>query len=319
MMNSTTIEADKRLTEQLDKIKARYTKEGQSVACHLERLLYEKNLDYDDYLHLDTLLSLQKPRTYFPDEFIFIVYHQIVELYFQLMLWELRQLTDEAAGIPAPPVFIDKVKRLNRYFEVIISSWVIMMDGLNKNEFLKFRYALFPASGFQSLQYRLIEIFATDAINLVSAKWRPQFSKETALDKLYQKSYWKRGAMDTATDTKSITLTDFEKKHDAYLLQNLRERQDHNLYKVYLKHCLEAEEQPEIAAALRDFDRLANIQWPDAHLKVVMKYLGHNGPVTTKSTGGTNWRKYLNPRFQRIVFFPGLWSARDLENWGHPH
>lgn len=317
-MNSSILEQDKTLLEQLDKVKLKYAREGQNVACHLERLLYENNLDYDNYLYLDTLLTLQKPKTYFEDEFIFIVYHQIVELYFQLMIWELRQMTQDDSVLP-PAVFADKINRLNRYFEIINSSFTVMGDGMDKEAFLKFRYALFPASGFQSLQFRLIETYATNAINLVSGKWRSKFCKDSRLEELYEKSYWKRGAMETDTKTKSITLTDFEKKHDAQLVENLRLKEHTNLYQRYLRYYQNSDEAATIADALRQFDQLANVKWPEAHLKVVMKYLGHNGVPKAKSTGGTNWRKYLNPRFQRISYFPQLWSAIELENWGRTH
>ncbi len=313
-MNSTIIESEKMLLDKLKKIQQRYAREGQSVDCHLERLLYENNLDYDNYLYLDTLLTLQKPKTHFADEFIFIAYHQIVELYFQLMLWELKQMTNPDAILPIAE-FTDKVKRLSRYLNIINSSFIVMSDGMDKEAFLRFRYALFPASGFQSLQFRMIETYATDAINLVSLKWRSKLSEENNLSELYEKAYWKRGAIDVSTNTKSVTLTDFEKKHNEELLQNLRLQRKNNLNQMYLRHYQYEEDRAPLVLALRELDQLANIHWPNTHLKAVMKFLGHNGHAK-KSTGGTNWRKYLTPRFQRIFYFPQLWSEQELEDWG---
>ncbi|MEL6635520.1 MAG: tryptophan 2,3-dioxygenase family protein [Bacteroidota bacterium] len=317
-MDSFTLAKDKGLLQQLEQLRQRYSAEGQSLNCHLERLRMEVNLDYDNYLCLDTLLTLQKPKTLYADEFIFIVYHQIVELYFQLMLWELKQLT-QLHPRPEPAVFVEKIERISRYFEIINASFVVMGEGMDKEEFLQFRYALFPASGFQSAQFRLIEAHATDAYNLLGYKWRQQLSRDLPLETLYEKSYWKRGAIDVATNSKSVTLTDFEKKHDGTLLATLRTMRYTNLNQIYLNHYLPLDSDQQIARALRRFDQLANIHWPDAHLKVAMKYLGHNGPKAAKSTGGTNWRKYLNPRFQRISYFPRLWSPEELENWGHHH
>jgi tryptophan 2,3-dioxygenase len=52
-----------------------------------------------------------------------------------------------------------------------------------------------------------------------------------------------------------------------------------------------------------------------AHLKSAARYL-HKAPEDIKATGGTNWQKYLPPRFQRIMFFPTLWSETEKSDWG---
>ena len=62
--------------------------------------------------------------------------------------------------------FIARVKRINNYFEALSKSFGIMVDGMEKEQFLKFRMSLLPASGFQSAQYRMIEICTTDINNL---------------------------------------------------------------------------------------------------------------------------------------------------------
>src|SRR3954466_15702582 len=83
---------DKDLLEQLKKLQAKYDFMGQDITSYLDGLLYSDYLTYWDYIHLDTLLSLQNPKTKFPDEKVFIVYHQITELYFKLILWEIEQI-----------------------------------------------------------------------------------------------------------------------------------------------------------------------------------------------------------------------------------
>ncbi|MEO1625408.1 MAG: tryptophan 2,3-dioxygenase family protein, partial [Bacteroidota bacterium] len=170
-MNRQLLPTEQVTKQQLERLRQKYARENQNLFCHLERLIHETTINYSDYLNIDTLLTLQKPRTAFPDELIFISYHQIVELFFRLIRWELEQLTDERTDLP-PDVFADKVQRINRYFRCVIDSFDIMANGLDKKQFVQFRYALFPASGFQSLQYRMIELWATDAPNLVSRKWR---------------------------------------------------------------------------------------------------------------------------------------------------
>ncbi|MEL6557844.1 MAG: tryptophan 2,3-dioxygenase, partial [Bacteroidota bacterium] len=79
-------EINDELLQQLKKLNEKYDAMGQDLSSYLDGLLYSDYLTYWDYIHLDTLLSLQTPRTSFPDEKIFIVYHQITELYFQLIL-----------------------------------------------------------------------------------------------------------------------------------------------------------------------------------------------------------------------------------------
>src|SRR6187455_1741130 len=152
---------------QLKKLQNKYDVMGQDLSSYLDGLLYSDYLTYWDYIHLDTLLSLQNPKTSFPDEKVFILYHQITELYFKLVLLEIEQIStrqhiDEN-------FFIQRLDRIIRYFKNLENSFEIMVDGMEKDQFLKFRMALLPASGFQSAQYRFIEIGSTDLINLVTA------------------------------------------------------------------------------------------------------------------------------------------------------
>ena len=62
-------------------------------------LLLSNYLTYWDYTHVETLLTLQNPKTDFPDEVIFIIYHQITELYFKLSLHELEQIGHNGKNI----------------------------------------------------------------------------------------------------------------------------------------------------------------------------------------------------------------------------
>ena len=93
---------------------------GQDLSSYLDGLLYQRYLTYWDYIHLDTLLSLQVPRTHFPDEEIFIMYHQITELYFKLILHEQRQIVDDKSQ--DLEIFTEKVTRINNYYKALISS-----------------------------------------------------------------------------------------------------------------------------------------------------------------------------------------------------
>src|ERR1700741_1209106 len=120
---------DPNLLEQLKKLQAKYNVMGQDLSSYLDGLLYADYLTYWDYIHLDTLLSLQSPKTSFPDEQIFIMYHQITELYFRLCMVEFKQLEKR---VPMDvKFFITHLGRINRYFDALISSFDIMVDGLD--------------------------------------------------------------------------------------------------------------------------------------------------------------------------------------------
>ena len=76
---------DKKVEDLVHKLEEKYKSMGQDLASYLEGRLYENYVPYWDYVHLDTLLTLQKPKTDIPDEQIFIMYHQVTELYFKMI------------------------------------------------------------------------------------------------------------------------------------------------------------------------------------------------------------------------------------------
>ena len=308
-MQSTEI--DEKLLQLLDKLKDKYEADGQDLSIHLEGLYSKDYLKYWEYIHLDTLLSLQNPVTSFPDEFIFIAYHQISELYFRMVLHELSQLR-ENSSVDAE-YFKIRLKRINWYFGQLIQSFDLISVGLDQQQFLKFRAALYPASGFQSVQYRMVEIASTDLINLVDKKTRDFFEDYSAVEELFKNIYWKQGAIDLNTGKKSLTLQQFEEKYEQLLLKLAHEFQNKNLYAIYKRLPFDIQKNPEIVAMLKSFDTNVNINWPLAHYKYAVKYL-HKESVN--STGGTNWQKYLPPRFQKRIFFPDIWSEQEINEWG---
>ena len=145
------MDKDAKIASQINKLEEKFKNSGQDLSSYLDGLLYERYLTYWDYIRLDTLLSLQVPRTHFPDEEIFIMYHQITELYFKLILHEEKQIVEDKSQDVA--FFIEKVRRINSYFKALISSFSIMIKGMEREQFLRYRMALLPASGFQSVQY----------------------------------------------------------------------------------------------------------------------------------------------------------------------
>jgi len=301
---------DPALIEQLKKLQQKYAVMGQDLSSYLDGLLYADYLTYWDYIHLDTLLSLQNPKTQFPDEKVFIVYHQITELYFNLILWEIEQMA--AKENIEEKFFLERLTRIVRYFEMLENSFGVMVDGMEKEQFLKFRMSLLPASGFQSAQYRLIEICSTDVINLVHVDFREAMMEYSDIEQQVEHLYWRSGATELASGKKTLTLQQFEDKYKKSFKETGMKYRDRNLRKIYLQHFPNSQ---AVKDGLRQFDELANVLWPLAHMRSAGRYLQRD-PENIKATGGTNWQKYLPPRFQKIMFFPELWSEQEKEEWG---
>ena len=89
----------------------------------------------------------------------------------------------------------------------------------------------------------------------------------------------------------------------------------HNRNLNFLLEKLNGEVSTHTVSVLRKFDEQVNIHWPLVHYKSAVRYLQKN-PADIAATGGTNWQKYLPPRFQKRIFFPTLWSQTEQDNWG---
>ncbi len=300
---------DPKLQELLAKLQQKYAVMGQDLSSYLDGLLHSDYLTYWDYIHLETLLSLQNPKTQFPDEKIFITYHQITELYFSLVLWEVEQIVQK--NDLDKKFFVSRLDRIIRYFKNLADSFDIMTDGMERDQFLKFRMSLLPASGFQSAQYRFIEICSTDMMHLVDIQHRDTMDASDIAQQV-EKLYWRSGATELSSGKKTLTLQQFEEKYMKRFLELGLKYKDNNLWKLFSRNFAG---DPDAIARLREFDLLANVYWPMAHMKSAGRYL-HKDPDDIKATGGTNWQKYLPPRFQKIIFFPDLWSDQEKSEWG---
>ncbi len=304
------------IIERIKLLDEKYQAMGQSLSSYLDGLLYADYLTYWDYIHLDTLLSLQTPKTNIPDENIFIMYHQITELYFKLCLHEYNQLAEKENLDVA--FFIERVTRINRYFEALITSFDIMVDGMDPKQFLKFRMSLLPASGFQSGQYRKIEICSTSFKNLIAKDVRGNFSDDVndeQIEKMYEHLYWKAGATELSSGKKTLTLVQFEEKYASEFMKLAKKFKHKNLWALYKSLSITDQKNEHLKLAFRQLDVDVNINWPLSHYKTAVRYL-QGDPEDIAATGGTNWQKYLPPRFQKRIFYPELWSTEELNDWG---
>ena len=298
--------------DKLDKLQEKYAAMGQDMSAYLDGLLYADFLTYWDYIHLDTLLSLQSPKTSFPDEEIFIMYHQITELYFKLTLHECEQIANHEQI--TVQFFTDRVKRINAYFSALVSSFEVMVNGMERDQFLKFRMSLLPASGFQSGQYRMIEICATEFGRLVDKSKREEL-QNASLEEQFEHIYWKFGATELASGKQTLTLKQFINKYADHFLKLIKARQHSNFSVLYRRLETEGQDVTLLAAELRKLDLHVNVEWPLSHYKSAVRYLERD-PIDIAATGGTNWQKYLPPRFQKRIFYPFLWTEEEKREWG---
>ena len=317
-----TPEIKKRLALLRDK----YAAIGQDLNSYLDGLIYANPIVYWDYIEVDALLSLQKPKTDFPDEKIFIVYHQITELYFSLIEHEIDQICNNGKIISEigqdlgwksdleSQFFIDRLKRCNLYFETLIQSFDVMRFGMEKDQFTKFRMALLSSSGFQTAAYRRIEIACTDLKYLVYERDRQRLWDADIHEQL-DNIYWRRGAIVGETGEKSLTLRDFESKYLSSFHDFAALRQPINIWKKYKGLSKQDQANELLLNELKQLDVNININWPLVHYRTAVHYLA-KGTGKEKGTGGTNWQKYLPPKFQRRIFYPEIWSDEEIDQWG---
>ena len=77
----------------------------------------------------------------------------------------------------------------------------------------------------------------------------------------------------------------------------------------------ESRKDPELIQAMRHYDYTVNVTWVMAHYNTAVKYLNH-GKEPEPATGGSDWAKYMLPKYQKRIFFPSVWTEQELEDWG---
>ena len=301
--------------ELLQQLEDKFGAIGQNLDTHLEGLLHATPITYWDYIQTDALLELQTQRTNLPDEMVFIMYHQVNELLFKMILWEIQQVsknTDLTAAF-----FTEKLMRISRYFDMLTSSFNIMREGMDRAQYMKFRTTLTPASGFQSAQYRKIEFVSTDLINLIDARFRDTIDRNTSYEHALEHLYWQAAGKDFKTGEKSYLLSSFEKRYHSEFIDFTQEYNTINLYAKFKGLPEKVKQDPDLLKAMRHFDYTVNITWVMAHYNAARYYIGgSDNQDAVEATGGSDWTKYMLPKYQKRVFFPEVWSAQELADWG---
>ena len=287
---------------------------NQKTDTHLEGLLWSKPITYWDYIQTDVLLNLQTQRTILPDEMVFIMYHQVNELLFKMILWEIDQLCHTEQ--PATAFFTEKLRRISRYFDMLTTSFDIMGDGMEVEQYMKFRNTLTPASGFQSAQYRFIEFASTDLINLIDYRFRASIDRNTPYSHAFEHLYWQAAGKDYKTGEKSFLILEFERKYKEEFLRYMEEYNTVNIWQKFKQLPDNDQQNPDLVTAMRHYDHTVNITWVMQHLNTAKKYIDGSGKGDGEATGGSDWKKYMHPKYQSRIFFPALWSEDELKNWG---
>ena len=292
----------------IDQIEKKYKDLGENPQTYLEGLLQAKPITYWDYIEVETLHSLQRSRTNYKDEKIFIMYHQVTELVSGMMLHELEQLVNENLD---EEQWIEKLKRLNRYTLMLIDSFDVMKYGMDYDDYNIFRKTLAPASGFQSVSFRYIEIYCTRLKNLINEKGRERMStmsNPTTTD-YFEHIYWKDAGYNRKEGKKTLTLRLFEEKYEKKLIEMTDNVKGKTLEEKFTNM---KNPSKELTDKMQEFDLLYNVKWPIVHLETAQYYLDKKGE-NQAATGGSEWKKYLHPKYQQRKFFPKLWKEGVLE------
>jgi tryptophan 2,3-dioxygenase len=291
-------------------IEEKYKNLGENPETYLKGLLQAKPINYWDYIQVDTLLSLQKTRTDFKDEEIFVMYHQVTELTLKMMIHEIKQLS-EGENLPEE-TWMTKLERLKRYTRMLITSFDIMKDGMSYDDYNIFRSTLTPASGFQSASFRYLELYCTKLENLVNSQGQKRLPNNPTDEDYFENIYWKDAGYNRKTGKMTLTLRQFIEKYEADFKVLATKTKGKTLEERVTQMENPSEELKE---KLKQFDHFYNVAWPLVHLDTAQHYLNSKGE-SKAATGGSEWKKYLHPKYQQRKFFPELWSEEEIANWG---
>ncbi|MGP4076187.1 tryptophan 2,3-dioxygenase [Halobacillus sp. K22] len=260
---------------------------------------FKERMTYGEYLHLDELLSSQRRLSSHHDEMLFIIIHQVSELWMKLILHELTESINAIQKGELASAF-KMLARVSNIQVQIIHAWDVLST-LTPAEYIEFRDKLGQASGFQSYQYRMVEF----ALGYKTPHVVKIYQKSPELHKELTKAYESPGIYDAAIqklaeaglDISSDVLNrDYTKLYEK---DPTVEKAWMNVYKNVDKYW----DLYQLAEKLVDIeDRLQ--QWRFRHMKTVERIIGHK-----TGTGGSSGVGYLKKVLDHR-FFPELWDVR---------
>ena len=264
---------------------------------------FKDRMTYAGYLQLDQLLSAQKPLSSHHDEMLFIIQHQTSELWFKLILHELRAAVAHVQQDELEETFkiLARVKHVQAQ---LISQWAVLAT-LTPTEYLEFRHVLGPASGFQSLQHRLIEFMLgnKDRRMLKVHEQDPAafealtaaLNAPTLYDEFLRHLARRGKPIPAAVLSRDVTEPHRSDPGVRAVIRDIYERPEEN-WDAY-----------EMCEKLIDVDEQMAL-WRFRHVKVVQRIIGWK-----RGTGGSSGVDYLK-QLVDVLLFPDLWDVRtELE------
>ncbi|MFY9888276.1 MAG: tryptophan 2,3-dioxygenase family protein [Streptosporangiaceae bacterium] len=259
-------------------------------------------LTYGSYLRVPELLAQQVPEVEPPahDELLFIIVHQSYELWFKQLLHELTAVRDAMLAGSGPAAARDAEDRptwLARHLlhrvhviERLLVSQIDVLETMTPQDFLEFRAALAPASGFQSVQFRELEFLSGAKDPGFVARFRSLTEDERArlATRLAEPSLWD-AYVDLLASRGLAVSTD--KEILASLVSVARDRPHHD-------------DLWQLAEDLLTHDELSGL-WRARHVQMVERQIG-----TKSGTGGSTGAPYLHRRVP-MRYYPLLWELRD--------
>src|SRR5438876_8715723 len=236
-----------------------------------------RRLSYGSYLHLSELLAAQDGLTKAHDELLFIVVHQVYELWFKVLIHELEaaRVAIETENLRAARHYLNRVKVI----EDLLVEQVAVLETMAPQDFLTFRSELAPASGFQSVQFREIEFMSG--------------LKDAGYIKTLDRDGDARARLQRRLDQPSL--------HDAF--HALIERRGITVSDLYRQGGRHAD-LLELAESLLDHDEGFRL-WRLRHVEMVERQIGDK-----PGTGGSTGVRYLQSTLGKR-FFPELWEVRS--------
>jgi tryptophan 2,3-dioxygenase len=255
-------------------------------------------LTYGSYLRLPELLAQQVPQVSPPvhDELLFIIVHQCYELWFRQLLHELTAVRDAmlAGGIgdagERPTWLARHLLHRVHVIERLLVSQIDVIETMTPQDFLEFRSALAPASGFQSVQFRELEFLSGAKDPQFVARFREltEAERNRLAARLAEPSLWD-AYLDLLASRGLAVATDDDVL--ASLVAVARNRP-------------EFDDLWELAEDLLTHDELAGL-WRARHVQMVERQIG-----TKSGTGGSTGAPYLHGRVP-LRYYPLLWELRD--------
>jgi tryptophan 2,3-dioxygenase len=257
------------------------------------------SVTYANYLQLDKLLSLQQPRAEGPehDELLFIVIHQVYELWFKELLHELDRVAALLRG-DEPHRAQHTLKRILTILKVLVAQLDIL-ETMTPLEFLSFRSRLEAASGFQSDQFRQIEFVLGAKRESAIARFAASSRARAALERRYREpTLWDAFLQYLAREGYPVPAAHLTRDVTAPIAPS-PEIQD-----ILVDAYRQDAKTQGICERFVDLDE-GFAEWRYRHVRMVERTIG-----VKPGTGGSSGAAYLRTTLGQNLF-PDLWEIRS--------